>query len=577
MKQQRIYWSDRVGAALEERYPEADATKIRSALSAETPPDVDKGDIAFPMFPFAKILRTAPQAIAAGVVETLSGAGGAGRAEAVGPYVNVFLDRGTVGADVINGALQAGSSYGRSDHLAGTRIMIEFSCPNTNKPLHLGHLRNDAIGESVARILAAAGADVQKVNLINDRGIHICKSMLAYRRFGEGATPESTGIKSDHFVGDYYVRYARWEKEDPTAEQQAREMLTHWEAGDPETHDLWKRMNDWAIDGIRKTYDRTGISFDATYYESKTYSLGRERILAGLEEGVFYRDEKGTTWIDLTDIGLDKKVVLRSDGTSLYLTQDIGTAIRRYEDWPFQRLVYVVASEQRYHFQVLFEVLKRLGLTWAENLFHLAYGMVNLPEGKMKSREGTVVDADDLIDELAAMARREILDKGRDSELDDVDATAEKVALAALHYYLLRTGPNKDMVFDPAESLSFNGDTGPYLQYVGARISSMLAKRAIEGPATAVDPESDDEWRLVLRIAGYPDQVAAAAEGYNPSLLAGYLYDIAKTFSRFYHDYPIAVAEDPVVRNNRLALSGAVMNVMKNGLDLLNIPFVAKM
>lgn len=577
MKQHRIYWTDRVCAALEERYQDADAGELRTALAVETPPDVTKGDIAFPMFPFARILRAAPAAIASTVAETLAAGEGAGRVEAVGPYVNVFLNRGSVGAEIVNAALQAGSDYGRSDRLAGSRIMIEFSCPNTNKPLHLGHLRNDAIGESVSRILVAAGADVRKVNLINDRGIHICKSMLAYRRFGDGATPESQGIKSDHFVGDYYVQYARWEKEDTSAEEQAREMLTQWEAGDPEVHELWKRMNGWAIDGIRETYDRTGISFDDTYYESKTYSLGRERILAGLENGVFYRDEKGTTWIDLTDIGLDRKVVLRSDGTSLYLTQDIGTAIRRHEDWPFHRLIYVVASEQRYHFQVLFEVLKRLGLTWAENLYHLAYGMVNLPEGKMKSREGTVVDADDLIDELAGMARREIIEKGRDADLDDVDDTAEKVALAALHYYLLRTGPVKDMVFDPAESLSFNGDTGPYLQYVGARISSMLAKRAIEGLATPVDPESDDEWRLMHLIAGYPDQVAAAAEGYNPSLLAGYLYEIAKTFSRFYHDHPIAVAEDPVVRNNRLALAGAIMNVMKNGLGLLNIPFVAKM
>jgi len=577
MKQYRNYWTDRVDAALRERYPEADPEQIRAALTAETPPDVDKGDIAFPMFPFARILRTAPQAIAASVAEELAGTEGTPRVEATGPYVNVFLDRGSVGAEIVNAALQAGSAYGANDRLAGTRIMIEFSCPNTNKPLHLGHLRNDAIGESVARILAAAGAEVRKVNLINDRGIHICKSMLAYRHFGEGATPESRGVKSDHFVGDFYVRYAQWEKEDASAEQQAREMLTRWEAGDTETHELWKTMNNWAIDGIQKTYDRTGISFDDTYYESETYALGRDRILAGIQDGVFYRDEKGTTWIDLTDIGLDKKVVLRSDGTSLYLTQDIGTAIRRHEDWAFDRLLYVVASEQRYHFQVLFEVLKRLGLGWAENLYHLAYGMVNLPEGKMKSREGTVVDADDLIDELASMARQEIVDKRRDSELDDVDATAEQVALAALHYYLLQTGPVKDMVFDPKESLSFTGNTGPYLQYVGARISSMLAKRAIEGPATPVEPESDDEWRLVHFVAGYPDQVAAAAENYNPSLLAGYLFDCAKVFSRFYHDYPIAVAEDPVVRTNRLALAGAVMNVMKNGLDLLNIPFVAKM
>lgn len=577
MKEHRRYWTDRVRESLANRYPDADQAEIGAALATETPPDIDKGDIAFPMFPFARILRTAPQAIAAALAEDLAKDAENVRIEAVGPYVNVFLGRAGVMADIVNEVLETRAGYGRSSRLAGTRVMIEFSCPNTNKPLHLGHLRNDAIGESVARLLAAAGADVRKVNLINDRGIHICKSMLAYQRFGDGATPESEGVKSDHFVGDFYVRYAKWEKEDSEAESGAREMLTRWEAGDTETRELWATMNRWAIEGIEKTYKRTGISFDDTYYESETYLLGRDRILEGLEEGVFYRDESGTTWIDLTDIGLDKKVVLRSDGTSLYLTQDIGTALQRHEDWPFNRLMYVVASEQRYHFQVLFEVLKRLGVPWAKNLYHLAYGMVNLPEGKMKSREGTVVDADDLIDELAAMAKGEIVEKGRDAELEDVDATAEQVALAALHYYLLQTGPIKDMVFDPGESLSFTGNTGPYLQYVGARISSMLAKRGIEGPVTPQAPESDDEWRLVHLLSRYPEQVATAAEGYNPSLLSGYLFELAKTFSRFYHDFPIAVAEDPTVRNNRLALAGAVMNVMKSGLNLLNIPFVEKM
>lgn len=577
MKQHRSYWTDRVRAALEKRYPGSESGAISEAIAVETPPTIDKGDIAFPMFPLARVLRAAPPAIAAAVVEELVSDGGGARVEAIGPYVNIFLDRAAVGAEIVNAALDAGDSYGTGAALAGTRVMIEFSCPNTNKPLHLGHLRNDAIGESVARMLRAAGAEVRKVNLINDRGIHICKSMLAYERFGGGSTPESEGAKSDHFVGDYYVRYAQWEKEDDSAESEARAMLSRWESDDPAVRTLWERMNRWAIEGIEETYRRTGVTFDDTYYESQTYTLGRERIIAALEDGIFYRDEAGTTWVDLTDIGLDKKVVLRSDGTSLYLTQDIGTAIKRHEDWPFDRLIHVVGSEQRYHFQVLFEVLRRLGISWADNLYHLAYGMVNLTEGKMKSREGTVVDADDLIDKLATMARREIIEKGRDTELEDVEGTAERVALAALHYYLLQTGPVKDMVFDPKESLSFNGNTGPYLQYVGARISSMLEKRAIEGPATALPPESDDEWRLAHLIAGYPDQVGIAAESYNPSLLAGYLFEIAKTFSRFYHDYPIAVAEDPAVRNNRLALSGAVKNVMKNGLNLLNIPFVEKM
>jgi arginyl-tRNA synthetase len=336
-------------------------------------------------------------------------------------------------------------------------------------------------------------------------------------------------------------------------------------------------MNRWAIEGIEETYRRTGISFDDTYFESQTYTLGRDEINRGREAGVFYQDESGTTWVDLTDINLDKKVLLRADGTSLYLTQDIGTAIRRQEDWHFDRLIYVVASEQRYHFQVLFEVLKRLGWKWAENLFHLAYGMVNLPDGRMKSREGTVVDADVLLDDLAGMAAGEIRDKGRADAIDDVEATAEKIARAALHYYLLQTSPVKDMVFDPAESLSFTGNTGPYLQYVGARVSSMLRKQPAPDNVKPLRPRSEEEWQLVHALASYPDVVADAANGYNPSLVAGALYEIAKTFSRFYHDHPIAVAEDPAVRDTRLGLSAAVRNVMQHGLNLLNIPFVDRM
>ncbi|MFW5795607.1 MAG: arginine--tRNA ligase [Alkalispirochaeta sp.] len=580
MKRYRDEWKPRVAAALKE-LAENDEQRgaIADALIVETPPSTDKGDIAFPMFPFARILRKNPAQIAATVAEQLEAidTGRDDRVRTEGPYVNIFLDRGSVTAEVVNAVISAGDTYGSGTALAGTRVMIEFSCPNTNKPLHLGHLRNDALGESTARILAAAGAEVRKVNLINDRGIHICKSMLAYRTFGDGATPETTGMKSDHFVGDYYVRYAGWEKEDSSAEPAARQMLKEWENGDPETQELWLQMNRWAIEGIEETYRRTGITFDQTYYESETYRLGREEILRGLKAGVFYRDEEGTIWVDLTDIGLDKKVLLRADGTSLYLTQDIGTAIRRHEDWPFHRLIYVVASEQRYHFQVLFEVLKRLGWEWAESLYHLAYGMVNLPEGKMKSREGTVVDADDLLDQLASMAAEEIRDKGRENEVGDVNATAERIALAALHYYLLQTGPVKDMVFDPKESLSFSGNTGPYLQYVGARVSSMLRKQSAPPAVEPVTPESEEEWILVHRLASYPQAVEEAAVNYNPAIIAGALYEIAKTFSRFYHDHPIAVAEDPEIRKNRLGLSSAVSHVMRHGLGLLNIPFVERM
>ncbi|MFW5827098.1 MAG: arginine--tRNA ligase [Alkalispirochaeta sp.] len=580
MKQYWTPWKTRVIAALTSiAGDDVDSKQLEETLLIETPPDITKGDIAFPMFPFARILRKNPAQIAAAVVEALNEeeSDSLGTVEAAGPYVNVFLRRDTVAAAVINEALARGTSYGDGTALSGQRVMIEFSCPNTNKPLHLGHLRNDALGESVARMLSAAGAEVRKVNLINDRGIHICKSMAAYRRFGNGTDPETEQKKSDHFVGDYYVKYAQWEKEDPQAEPEARQMLQAWEAGDPEIHDLWLTMNRWAIEGIEETYRRTGIHFDQTYFESQTYRLGRDEILKGLEDGVFYRDENGTVWVDLTDIDLDKKVLLRGDGTSLYLTQDIGTAIRRHEDWPFQRLIYVVASEQRYHFQVLFEVLRRLGKEWAGNLYHLAYGMVNLPDGKMKSREGTVVDADDLLDRLTQLAADEIRGKGREEHVDDVEATAGKVALAALHYYLLQTGPVKDMVFDPEESLSFSGNTGPYLQYLGARVSSMLHRQAAPEAVTERTPDTDDEWQLIHRLAGYPATVVDAAENHNPALLAGYLYDTAKTFSRFYHDHPIAVSDDAAQREYRLGLSRAVMNMMHHGLTLLNIPFVEAM
>lgn len=580
MKQYWTPWKTRVLAALHTiAGDDADSDQLENTLLIETPPDIAKGDIAFPMFPFARILRKNPAQIAAAVADALNetDAEAIGTARALGPYVNIFLRRDTVAATVINAALARGTSYGDGTALAGQRVMIEFSCPNTNKPLHLGHLRNDALGESVARMLSAAGAEVRKVNLINDRGIHICKSMAAYRRFGNGTDPETEHKKSDHFVGDYYVKYAQWEKEDPQAEPQAREMLQAWESGDPDVYDLWLQMNRWAIEGIEETYHRTGIHFDQTYFESQTYRLGRDEILKGLEDGVFYRDDNGTVWVDLTDIDLDKKVLLRGDGTSLYLTQDIGTAIHRHEDWPFQRMIYVVASEQRYHFQVLFEVLRRLGKEWAVNLYHLAYGMVNLPDGKMKSREGTVVDADDLLDRLTQLAADEIRGKGREEHVEDVEATAGKVALAALHYYLLQTGPVKDMVFDPEESLSFSGNTGPYLQYLGARVSSMLRRQAAPEAVSERVPDTDDEWQLTHRLAGYPATVVDAAKTHNPALLAGYLYDTAKTFSRFYHDYPIAVSDDADQREYRLGLSRAIMNMMRHGLTLLNIPFVEAM
>ena len=555
---------------------------VESRLKGGKPPKADMGDIAFPLFPFAKDFRMAPPQLAAEVVSRI-GDCRLGKIQAAGPYVNVFLGREAIVSDTLKKVLSSKGTWGSNESLKGRKIMIEFSSPNTNKPLHLGHLRNDALGESSARILKANGADVQKVILVNDRGVHICKSMLAYEKFGQGETPESSGIKGDRLVGDYYVKFAQWAKEDDTAEKQAQEMLQKWEAGDKEVRDLWKKMNKWTLDGIGETYKKTNVSFDKYYYESQLYKLGKENILKGLEKGIFYKDEDGSTRVDMSEIGLDTKVLLRSDGTSVYITQDIGTAISRQSDWPFNQLIYVVGNEQDYHFQVLFYILKKLGYKWAEDLYHLSYGMVNLPEGKMKSREGTVVDADDLVANLSDLALEEIRAKGREEEVEDPRATADAVSLAALHYYLLQVTPKKDMVFNPKDSLSFNGNTGPYLQYMAARICSMERKARDMGWDTDnadVDGTlltTDEEWELTGILADFPRVVEQAGQDHNPSLVAASLYNVAKVFSRYYHDNPILNNGDKELAKARLQLSLAVLEMLRHGFDLINIPFLAKM
>ena len=552
----------------------------------ENPPKPELGDLAIPLFPFAKVFRMPPPALATLVRESLQEGSslpqGVERYSVVGPYLNIFLDKTLVTSLLFQQVDQEGDRFGSNGILTNKRIMVEFSSPNTNKPLHLGHLRNDALGESVSRILRWSGATVHTVDLINDRGIHICKSMLAYKELGQGKTPEEEGLKSDHFVGKYYVLYNQMAKRDPEAEDRARAMLVKWEQGDPEVRTLWEKMNRWAIEGIKRTYERTGIHFDQFYFESEVYLKGKEEVLKGLDKGIFYREADGSVWVNLEDIGLDRKVLLRSDGTSLYVTQDIGTAIARYNDWPFDTMIYVVASEQNYHFKVLFSILDRLGYPWAKNLYHLSYGMVNLPEGKMKSREGTVVDADDLLDELAEMAKEEIRRKEREEEVGNIEETAEKIALGALHYYLLQPSPSKDIVFNPKESLSFTGNTGPYIQYTGARICSMMRKlerlpsvKEREGESTFL--KTGEEWELVKLLSDFPSVVELSATTYNPSLVANYLYDVSKTFSRYYHEHPILYAEDPAVAASRVRLSRCVLQVLKNGMYLLNIPFLEVM
>jgi len=574
---------------------EAGAPVKADAVIVENPPRAELGDLAFPMFPYAPILKRSPNEIAERVARQVSvqqadqsgqGVTGTERIEVMGPYLNVHLDRPSVSAEMIAEVSESLEQYGRGEDLAGQRIIVEFSAPNTNKPLHLGHLRNDALGMSVARILESLGADVYKVNLINDRGVHICKSMLAYQRFGEGTTPEKRGQKGDHLVGDLYVRFAEWAKENPQAEELARQMLKSWEEGEPKIRELWERMNRWAISGIEQTYEKTGVAFDKVYLESETYLLGRKIVELGLEKKIFYREEDGSVWIDLSAEKLDKKVLLRSDGTSVYLTQDLGTAVQRYEDRPFDRMIYVVGNEQRYHFQVLFKVLEQLGYSWSKNLYHLAYGMVNLPEGKMKSREGTVVDADDLIEELETLAA-EIM-QGQEAEageieVEDLQGTAEKVVLGALNYYLLQPSPLKDMIFDPKESLSFTGNTGVYLQYSGVRISSLMRKyeeRAQKFEGGAFKPElldQADEWSLVKQLASYPESVAQAAAELNPSILTAALFELAQTFNRYWHSTPFLHNKEADQVISRITLCRVVRQVLYNGMRLIGIPFLDRM
>jgi arginyl-tRNA synthetase len=562
------------------------------------------------MFSFSKMLRKGPPQIAQVASDKLSqilaSENSNTKVQAQGPYLNLRMDRGKTAKTILGQVYKDNKndfSFGRPGNLSGKRVTVEFSSPNTNKPLHLGHLRNDVLGESVSRIINACGAQVRKVCIINDRGIHICKSMLAYKENGQGKTPETENVKSDRYVGDWYVIFSRAVKKETDelikagvdkekAEAQtpsmkkAQELLRSWEAGDSETVELWKKMNGWAIEGMKKTYERTGVSFDKYYFESETYMLGKDEVLKGLEKGIFFKQEDGSVAVDLSEEKLDKKILLRSDGTSIYITQDFGTAINRHKDWQFDRMIYVVGSEQQYHFKVLFILLEKLGYSWAKNLHHLSYGMVNLPEGKMKSREGTVVDADDLINSLRDLSLEQIREKGREEDVGDPNEVAEKIALGALHYFLLQPGPFKDMLFDPKESLSFTGNTGPYLQYMGARISSMLRKAdksdnsVQDGASGGADFSllvTDPEWELVKALAAYPAKVSESAADLDPSHLTGFLYELSKAFSRFYHECPILNCEDSALSKSRLELSRAVMLVLKDAFHLVCIPFLEVM
>ena len=477
-------------------------------------------------------------------------------------------------------------------------IMVEYSSPNTNKPLHLGHIRNNLLGYSVSEILKANGNEVYKVQVINDRGIHICKSMVAWEKFGDQETPESTGLKGDKLVGNYYVKFdqeyksqiAQLQEEGKSEDEakaqapifmEAQEMLRKWEANDPEVVKLWKTMNGWVYDGFEKTYSALGVDFDKNYYESETYLLGKDKVLKGLEEGIFYKKPDGSVWIDLSDEGLDEKIVLRSDGTAVYMTQDIGTAIQRFEDFDINQMVYTVGNEQDYHFKVLFLILRKLGYDWAESLFHLSYGMVDLPSGKMKSREGTVVDADDLIAEMTETARSisEELGKLDGYTETEKDELYRIIGLGALKYYILKVDPKKRILFNPEESVDFQGNTGPFIQYTYARIQSILRKAEADlslGVPAGYELH-DKEKELLKQIQLYPETVALAGENLSPALIANYTYELVKSFNSFYQNVSILGADSEEQITFRVQLSNLVANMIKSSFRLLGIEVPERM
>ncbi len=481
---------------------------------------------------------------------------------------------------------------------ASPLVMIEYSSPNTNKPLHLGHVRNNLLGWAVSQVLQAAGNRVVKTNIVNDRGIHICKSMLAWQKWGNGETPETAGKKGDHLIGDYYVAFDKHYRaeikelmeqgmDEDTAKQEsplikeAHDMLVKWEQGDPEVRALWKKMNDWVYAGFDETYKALGVAFDKIYYESDTYLVGKAKVEEGLAKGIFTRHDDGSVWADLRDKGLDEKLLLRSDGTSVYMTQDIGTAKLRFDDYPIDKMVYVVGNEQNYHFKVLSILLDELGFEWGKDLVHFSYGMVELPNGKMKSREGTVVDADDLVSEMISTALKtsEELGKFNDMTAEEKQEIARIVGLGALKYFLLKVDARKNMLFNPEESIDFNGNTGPFIQYTYARIRSVLRKAGLTEAAALADstPVNEKEQRLIQILSQFPATIQQAAQEFSPSMIANYCYDLVKEYNQFYHDYTILGEQDEQKKQLRLALSMQVSNIIRTGMGLLGIEVPERM
>ena len=568
-----------------------------------------EGHLTLVVFPFLKMSKKGPEQTAQEIGGYLKANDPAVAAfNVIKGFLNLTIASATW-IELLN-EIQADEQYGLMQVTdASPLVMIEYSSPNTNKPLHLGHVRNNLLGNALANIVAANGNKVVKTNIVNDRGIHICKSMLAWKKYGNGETPETSGKKGDHLVGDYYVSFdkhykaevkelmakftaqgmsgdeakAKAEAESPLM-QEAREMLVKWEAGDPEVRGLWEMMNNWVYAGFDETYKKMGVSFDKIYYESNTYLEGKEKVMEGLEKGFFYKKEDGSVWADLTAEGLDHKLLLRGDGTSVYMTQDIGTAKLRFADYPINKMIYVVGNEQNYHFQVLSILLDKLGFEWGKSLIHFSYGMVELPEGKMKSREGTVVDADDLMEEMIATAKETSQELGKLDGLtqEEADDIARIVGLGALKYFILKVDARKNMTFNPKESIDFNGNTGPFIQYTYARIQSVLRKAAESG---IVIPEqipagielSEKEEGLIQMVADFAAVVKQAGEDYSPSIIANYTYDLVKEYNQFYHDYSILREENEAVKVFRIALSANVAKVVRLGMNLLGIEVPSRM
>ncbi len=567
--------STKAASAVKELYgAEVDAATLQVQVTRKE----FEGDYTLVVFPLLRISHAAPDATGSAIGEwLLANCPEISAFNSVKGFLNLSLSN-LYWREALEAIISAGKDYFRLPS-TGKKIMVEFSSPNTNKPLHLGHIRNNLLGDSVSRLLSAAGNEVIKATLVNDRGVHICKSMYAWQQCFNGATPESTGKKGDHLVGDCYVEFAKMEKEDPSVMEKVHEMLVKWEQGDPEVRALWQKMNGWVFDGFDQTYRALGISFDKTYYEHDTYLLGKELVQKGLEKGVFVQDPDGSVWCDLTSDGLDRKLLLRSDGTSVYMTQDLGTAERRFAEYNLDSHVYVVGDEQNYHFQVLKLVLAKLGFDWAERIYHLSYGMVELPEGKMKSREGTVVDADDLIEDmyLEAKATSEESGKLADISEEEKDRLYHMIGLGALKYFILKVDPHKKMLFNPKESIDFNGNTGPFIQYTHARICSILRKAGRPVDALAPAALSAKEIRIVQQLNLYRQKLSEAAASFSPAIMANYAYDLAKEFNQYYHDTQILREPDEKVRDMRLALINAVAQVLVNSMALLGIDLPERM